>query len=207
MQGKRHQQSLAKRAAREASEKAVNPAPQTRVTVKRTVKIGKPGYRITKQFDPDLRQRSLLFQACVHLLYLLDCALVDYCALCGCLLGFLGWWQCTRPLYSVPCSAFPPQFPCLQWGHSVHVPAGAQSSGTQGPQDNYLFLQATSLSTLPLPNNNQISSHAASCVDCQSESLVQHPSAMLQTAQTTNRVECQAESRRAECANQNVQIV
>jgi len=27
-----------------------------------TVKIGRPGYRVTKQFDQDTRQRSLLFQ-------------------------------------------------------------------------------------------------------------------------------------------------
>lgn len=27
-----------------------------------TVKIGRPGYRVTKQFDPETNQRSLLFQ-------------------------------------------------------------------------------------------------------------------------------------------------
>lgn len=26
------------------------------------VKIGRPGYRVTKQYDPELKQRSLLFQ-------------------------------------------------------------------------------------------------------------------------------------------------
>lgn len=26
------------------------------------VKIGRPGYRVTKQFDPETKQRSLLFQ-------------------------------------------------------------------------------------------------------------------------------------------------
>ena len=61
-QGKRHQQNLAKRAAREAQDKPTAPAPQRRVAVKKTVKIGRPGYRVTKQFDPDIRQRSLLFQ-------------------------------------------------------------------------------------------------------------------------------------------------
>ncbi len=30
--------------------------------MKKTVKIGRPGYRVTKQFDPDQDQRSLLFQ-------------------------------------------------------------------------------------------------------------------------------------------------
>lgn len=129
VQGKRHQQNLAKRAAREAQEKAAAPAPQRRVQIKKTggrrcvcwsrgnnaaaqqgciilhvnlvtgmslaqhsaaatvcdtpaqpmrvcavcccccwccvaaaVKIGRPGYRVTKQFDQETRQRSLLFQ-------------------------------------------------------------------------------------------------------------------------------------------------
>ena len=62
LQGKRHQQNLAKRAAREAQDKPTAPAPQRRVAVKKTVKIGRPGYRVTKQFDADIKQRSLLFQ-------------------------------------------------------------------------------------------------------------------------------------------------
>ncbi|GFR43128.1 hypothetical protein Agub_g4139 [Astrephomene gubernaculifera] len=61
-QGKRHQQNLAKRAAREAAEKAAAPAPQKRAPVRKTVKIGRPGYRVTKQFDTNSQQRSLLFQ-------------------------------------------------------------------------------------------------------------------------------------------------
>eukprot|EP00882_Tetradesmus_deserticola_P026994 GHRQ01029825.1.p1 GENE.GHRQ01029825.1~~GHRQ01029825.1.p1 ORF type:complete len:183 (+),score=40.56 GHRQ01029825.1:249-797(+) len=61
-QGKRHQQNLAKRAAREAAEKQAAPAPQRRVQIKKTVKIGRPGYRVTKQYDIETRQRSLLFQ-------------------------------------------------------------------------------------------------------------------------------------------------
>ncbi|MEW5302282.1 MAG: hypothetical protein WDW38_000301 [Sanguina aurantia] len=61
-QGKRHQQALAKRAAREAQDKPVAPAPNKRASVKKTVKIGRPGYRVTKQFNADTCQRSLLFQ-------------------------------------------------------------------------------------------------------------------------------------------------
>ncbi|PNW81582.1 hypothetical protein CHLRE_06g252700v5 [Chlamydomonas reinhardtii] len=61
-QGKRHQQNLAKRAAREAAEKAAAPAPQKRAPIRKTVKIGRPGYRVTKQFDQGSQQRSLLFQ-------------------------------------------------------------------------------------------------------------------------------------------------
>jgi splicing factor 3A subunit 2 len=60
--GKRHQQNLAKRAAREAAEKPVAPAPQRRVAIKKTVRIGRPGYRVTKQFDHDTGARGLLFQ-------------------------------------------------------------------------------------------------------------------------------------------------
>jgi splicing factor 3A subunit 2 len=61
-QGKRHQQNLAKRAAKEASDKPAAPAPNKRVALRRTVKIGRPGYRVTKQYDPEARMRSLLFQ-------------------------------------------------------------------------------------------------------------------------------------------------
>jgi hypothetical protein len=53
---------MAKRAAREAAEKAVAPAPAKRAALKKTIKIGRPGYRVTKQFDPDTAQRALLFQ-------------------------------------------------------------------------------------------------------------------------------------------------
>ncbi|KAK9818112.1 hypothetical protein WJX72_007304 [[Myrmecia] bisecta] len=61
-QGKRHQQNLAKRAAREASDKPALPQPNKRANIKKTVKIGRPGYRVTKQFDSEQQQRSLLFQ-------------------------------------------------------------------------------------------------------------------------------------------------
>ena len=61
-QGKRHQQNIAKRAAREKSEKPIAPAPIKRAPAKKTVKIGRPGYKVTKQFDPSTSTRSLLFQ-------------------------------------------------------------------------------------------------------------------------------------------------
>ena len=44
-QGKRHQQNLAKRAALEAKDKPVAPAPMRRVTARKTIKIGRPGYQ------------------------------------------------------------------------------------------------------------------------------------------------------------------
>ncbi|RZB84794.1 Splicing factor 3A subunit 2 isoform B [Glycine soja] len=62
-QGKRHQTNLAKRAAREAKDSPAQPQPHKRkVTLRKTVKIGRPGYRVTKQYDPETKQRSLLFQ-------------------------------------------------------------------------------------------------------------------------------------------------
>ncbi|XP_078179420.1 uncharacterized protein LOC144573508 [Carex rostrata] len=62
-QGKRHQTNLAKRAAREAKDAPAQPQPHKRkVSVKKSVKIGRPGYRVTKQYDPETKQRSLLFQ-------------------------------------------------------------------------------------------------------------------------------------------------
>lgn len=61
-QGKRHQQNIAKRAAREAAEKTVAPAPMKRAPIRKTVKIGRPGYRVTKQFEPSTNTRCLLFQ-------------------------------------------------------------------------------------------------------------------------------------------------
>ena len=62
-QGRRHQENLGKRAAKEAMEAPVAPAPKARAGPRRGAKIGRPGYRVTKQFDPEQRQRSLLFQA------------------------------------------------------------------------------------------------------------------------------------------------
>lgn len=62
-QGKRHQQNLAKRAARDARDAGVSaPSRAAKIAPRKTTKIGRPGYRVTKQFDPRTRRRSLLFQ-------------------------------------------------------------------------------------------------------------------------------------------------
>mmetsp|Transcript_4003 Transcript_4003/g.12571 ORF Transcript_4003/g.12571 Transcript_4003/m.12571 type:complete len:258 (-) Transcript_4003:79-852(-) len=65
-QGKKHQDNLKRRAAKEAAEnpdQLGGPAPaQQRVDVKKFIKIGRPGYKITKQRDPNTQQNSLLFQ-------------------------------------------------------------------------------------------------------------------------------------------------
>jgi len=64
-QGRRHQMNLARRAAREQRDSA-NPQPvlaQTvkKVKVKKTVKIGRPGYKVVKERDPETNQLSLQF--------------------------------------------------------------------------------------------------------------------------------------------------
>ncbi len=63
-QGKRHQENLARRAARVASRSQDVAAVQEkrRQRVRKTVKIGRPGYKVVKQYDPATRQRCLLFQ-------------------------------------------------------------------------------------------------------------------------------------------------
>ena len=62
-QGKKHQNNLARRAAKEAKDSPIQPAPEkARVDIKKFVKIGRPGYRVTKQRDPDSGQQSLLFE-------------------------------------------------------------------------------------------------------------------------------------------------
>eukprot|EP01066_Platyproteum_vivax_P011072 Platyproteum_vivax@DN5011_c0_g1_i1.p1 len=60
-QGKKHQINLARRAAKEKSDMVIAPAPK-KTAVKHTVKIGRPGYRVTKQRDPESLQRALMFE-------------------------------------------------------------------------------------------------------------------------------------------------
>ncbi|PON49002.1 Zinc finger, C2H2 domain containing protein, partial [Parasponia andersonii] len=81
-QGKRHQTNLAKRAAREAKDAPAQPQPHKRkVNIRKTVKIGRPGYRVTKQFDPETKQRSLLFQLNILRLKTLQSRGTDLCRL------------------------------------------------------------------------------------------------------------------------------
>ncbi|KAJ1730581.1 CWF complex protein sap62 [Coemansia biformis] len=63
-QGKKHQTNLARRAARDARDNEAAPtrtstAPRVRRNV---VKIGRPGYKVTKIRDPQTRQFGLLFE-------------------------------------------------------------------------------------------------------------------------------------------------
>lgn len=65
-QGKKHQTNLAKRAAAEQKETKQTVTDGTGgisgIKVKKTIKIGRPGYKITKIRDPVSRQVGLLFQ-------------------------------------------------------------------------------------------------------------------------------------------------
>jgi len=62
-QGKRHQTNLGRRAAREAKEApSMAQGAKKKIMPRKTAKIGRPGYRVTKQRDPVTRQLSLLFQ-------------------------------------------------------------------------------------------------------------------------------------------------
>ncbi|CAD6576942.1 MAG: hypothetical protein CYPHOPRED_000128 [Cyphobasidiales sp. Tagirdzhanova-0007] len=68
-QGKKHQTNLARRAAREAKDTSVYQAqlqaaqtPNTQIQVKQFIKIGSPGYQVTKIKDPITGQLGLLFQ-------------------------------------------------------------------------------------------------------------------------------------------------
>lgn len=62
-QGKRHQTNLARRAAKEAADAPSAVAARTAlIAPRRTIKIGRPGYKVVKQRDPANDARSLLFQ-------------------------------------------------------------------------------------------------------------------------------------------------
>eukprot|EP00002_Diphylleia_rotans_P034750 TRINITY_DN7496_c0_g1_i1.p1 TRINITY_DN7496_c0_g1~~TRINITY_DN7496_c0_g1_i1.p1 ORF type:complete len:233 (+),score=55.09 TRINITY_DN7496_c0_g1_i1:50-748(+) len=64
-QGKRHQTNLARRAAKDAQTNPSQPAPLRRTNIKKrdaSERIGKPGYRVIKQYDPESKQNCLLFR-------------------------------------------------------------------------------------------------------------------------------------------------
>lgn len=63
-QGKRHQQNLARRAYKERSDVPIGPQAQTAPFVEKrhTIKIGRPGYKVTKSRDMATKQRMLAFE-------------------------------------------------------------------------------------------------------------------------------------------------
>jgi len=66
-QGKRHQNALGQRQSRMLQQKGLAPLTPVAATVKRAepkriIRIGRPGFQVVKQKDPDTGQKSLLFQ-------------------------------------------------------------------------------------------------------------------------------------------------
>jgi len=61
-QGKKHQTNLARRHARDNKEAVVVPQQKVKAPKKRVMKIGRPGYKVVKQKDPETNQKSLLFE-------------------------------------------------------------------------------------------------------------------------------------------------
>lgn len=62
-QGKRHQQNLARRKLRLDQQKGTMPViERKKIQPRKTIKIGRPGYKVVKQKDPMTGQNSLLFQ-------------------------------------------------------------------------------------------------------------------------------------------------
>jgi splicing factor 3A subunit 2 len=62
-QGKKHQTYLLRRQAKDQTLNQSNILPQTnKISKKKIVKIGRPGYKITKLKDADTSQRSILFE-------------------------------------------------------------------------------------------------------------------------------------------------
>ncbi|XP_065902815.1 splicing factor 3A subunit 2-like [Dysidea avara] len=60
---KKHQYNLGRRLAKEANDAPAQILPERpKADVKKFVKIGRPGYKVTKQRDPETGQHSLFFQ-------------------------------------------------------------------------------------------------------------------------------------------------
>eukprot|EP01031_Cornospumella_fuschlensis_P027198 gene27198-32863_t len=61
-QGKRHQYNLGRRAAQEAKNAAPRVVTKEVTPIEKKIKIGRPGYKVTKSRDLSTRQRSLTFE-------------------------------------------------------------------------------------------------------------------------------------------------
>ncbi|CAG9312824.1 unnamed protein product [Blepharisma stoltei] len=61
-QGKKHQTNLQRKKMKDGKDVTVFPQQKPRVFPKRIIKIGRPGYRVTKQKDPVTGQKSLVFE-------------------------------------------------------------------------------------------------------------------------------------------------
>merc|ERR1711964_532887 len=61
-QGKKHQINLSRRQQKEAQMNATQGPVAVKKTVKKTIKIGRPGYRVTKEREPETKEKALLFE-------------------------------------------------------------------------------------------------------------------------------------------------
>ena len=61
-QGKKHQTNLARRQAKDMKDSQAFPQPRIKPLKRRTIKIGRPGYRVTKQKDAESGRKALLFE-------------------------------------------------------------------------------------------------------------------------------------------------
>eukprot|EP00826_Nyctotherus_ovalis_P054911 TRINITY_DN7244_c0_g2_i1.p2 TRINITY_DN7244_c0_g2~~TRINITY_DN7244_c0_g2_i1.p2 ORF type:complete len:233 (-),score=49.36 TRINITY_DN7244_c0_g2_i1:15-713(-) len=61
-QGRKHQTNLAKRQSKDMKDTQAFPQPKLTVAKRRTVKIGRPGYKVTKQRETETNQKSLMFE-------------------------------------------------------------------------------------------------------------------------------------------------
>lgn len=61
-QGKKHQTNLQRKKMKDGKDVTSFPQQKPRVFPKRIIKIGRPGYRVTKQKDPVTGQKSLVFE-------------------------------------------------------------------------------------------------------------------------------------------------
>ena len=61
-QGKKHQLNLQRRMEKEERDSTVIQAPRMKMPKRRRPRIGRPGYKVLKQKDPETNQRSLLFE-------------------------------------------------------------------------------------------------------------------------------------------------
>jgi len=60
--GKKHQTNLQKRLQSEKNERGSQGQASVRHPRKQVIKIGRPGYKVLKQEDPETKQKSLLFE-------------------------------------------------------------------------------------------------------------------------------------------------
>eukprot|EP00917_Polyrhabdina_sp_WS-2016_P022108 GHVP01047932.1.p1 GENE.GHVP01047932.1~~GHVP01047932.1.p1 ORF type:complete len:240 (+),score=39.11 GHVP01047932.1:32-751(+) len=61
-QGRKHQSNLARRAQRDRGQATVQPLPKKNIPLRKTAKIGKPAFRVTRMQHPETKQLACLFE-------------------------------------------------------------------------------------------------------------------------------------------------